>query len=218
MWGRRPIERLFDLGVVDKNLVVIHGVLTTRPEINLLGEASARLVHSPIEAVCNLNAMPDIQNFRHSGVTVCLGCDNQGNDMLETMRATWLIHGTAWGIPRYDPEYLMPDAIVAMATIDAAKVLHMDDLVGSLEAGKAADLVILDGRRPHLFPVQDLLSEVIRFATRAEVQHVMVDGKLLVEDGRHASIDIDALFNDAMVAASRVRDTINHRRYKPLPS
>jgi cytosine/adenosine deaminase-related metal-dependent hydrolase len=151
-------------------------------------------------------------------VTVCLACDNQANDMLETMRATWLIHGTMWGIPRYDPEYLMPETILAMATIDAAKVLQMDDLVGSLEADKAADLVVLDGRRPHLFPVQDLLTEVIRFATRAEVQHVMVDGKLLVEDGRNTSIDMDALFRDAMPAAARERETISHRRYKPLPS
>jgi cytosine/adenosine deaminase-related metal-dependent hydrolase len=103
-----------------------------------------------------------------------------------------------------------------MATIEGAKTLRMDDLIGSLEVGKAADLVMLDGRRPHLFPVQDLLTEVLRFATRAEVQHVMVDGELLIENGRHRSIDMDALFRDAAAPAARERETINHRRYKPL--
>lgn len=218
LWGRRPIERLADLGVLDERLVAIHAVLATQREIDLLGQAHAAFAHSPIEAVCNLNAIPNVQLFRSAGVNVGLGCDNQTNDMFETMRAAWLIHGATWGIPTYDPEYLTAPEILSMATIEAARALRMDDLIGSIAPGKAADLVILDGSAPHLMPMQDVVSELVRYATRAEVTDVMVDGRLLFHDHSFPTIDLQRLQLEIGAAAQRVRDAVLPRRYRPMPS
>jgi 5-methylthioadenosine/S-adenosylhomocysteine deaminase len=216
VWGRRPVERLADLGVVDEHLVAAHAVLATGGEIDLLGQGRAAVTHSPMECVYNLNAVPDVQRFRRAGVRVGLGCDNQGNDMLATMRATLLVQGALWGLPRYEPDYLGADEVLAMATIEAARVLRWDDRIGSLEPGKAADLVVLDGGAPHLLATQDLLTEVVRFATRAEVTDVMVDGRWLLEGGRLATVDLERLRAESATGAARVPGAVGQRRYRPI--
>ncbi|HTY80772.1 MAG TPA: amidohydrolase family protein [Candidatus Bathyarchaeia archaeon] len=216
VWGRRPIERLADLGVIDPHLVAVHAVLATGGEIDLLARGGAALTHSPMECVYNLNAIPDVQRFRNAGVRVGLGCDNQGNDMLATMRATLLVQGAVYGIPRYEPDYLTADDVLDMATIEAARVLRWDDRIGSLEAGKAADVTVLDGDAPHLFPTQDLVTELVRFATRAEVTHVMVNGRLLLDNGRHTTVDLDKLRAEADAGAAHVHTVVAGRRYRPI--
>lgn len=216
VWGRRPIERLADLGVIDPHLVAIHAVLASEPEIELLAQGGAGLAHSPIECVANLNAVPNLPRIRARGIRVALGCDNQANDMFVTMRATWLVHGAKWGVPSYDPEFLLAADILAMATIEAADVLRMDDLVGSLEPGKAADLVVLDGGAPHLMAMQHLSSEIVRYATRAEVRATIVNGKVLYRDGVFATIDVDRLRAESAAGATHVRRVLEGRRYRVL--
>jgi 5-methylthioadenosine/S-adenosylhomocysteine deaminase len=216
VWGRRPIERLADMGMVDRHLVAVHAVLATGPEIDLLARGGASLTHSPMECVFNLNAIPDVQRFRAAGVPVGLGCDNQGNDMLATMRATLLIQGAVFGIPRYEPDLLTADEVLDMATIEAARVLRWDDRIGSLEPGKAADITVLDGGAPHLFPTQDLVTELVRFASRAEVTDVLVNGRLVLEAGRLTTVDLDRLRGEADAGAAHVLGAVGGRRYRPL--
>jgi 5-methylthioadenosine/S-adenosylhomocysteine deaminase len=216
VWGRRPIERLADMGVIDRHLVAVHAVLASGPEIDLLAKGGAALTHSPMECVYNLNAIPDVQRFRRAGIPVGLGCDNQGNDMLATMRAALLIQGAVWGIPRYEPDYLTADDVLEMSTIEAARVLRWDDRIGSLESGKAADVTVLDGDAPHLVPTQDLVTEIVRFASRAEVTHVMVNGRLLLDQGRHTSVDLEKLRVEAEAGAAHVHAVVAGRRYRPL--
>ena len=211
IWGCRPIERLAEMGVVDERLVAIHAVLATKREIDILA-------HSPIEAVCNLNAIPNLQLFRTAGIDVGLGCDNQANDMFENMRAVWLVQGAAWGVPNYDAESLTPVEILSMATCEGARSLRIDDIVGSLEAGKAADLVVLNSDAPHLMSMQDVVAEVVRYATRAEITEVMVNGRLLLDDQRLTTIDLSTLSREADAAGRHVRETLLPRRYRPMPT
>jgi 5-methylthioadenosine/S-adenosylhomocysteine deaminase len=216
VWGRRPIERLADLDVLGAHLVAAHAVLATGSEIDLLGASGAALAHAPVECVHNLNAVPDLQRFRRAGVRVGLGCDGQGNDMMATMRVALLIHGALWGIPRYEPDYLAADDVLAMATIEAARVLGWDDRIGSLEPRKAADLVILDGGAPHLMATQDLVTDLVRNGTRGEITHVMVDGRLLFDGGSYPTLDLPRIEAEARACAAHVRATVADRRYRPL--
>jgi 5-methylthioadenosine/S-adenosylhomocysteine deaminase len=218
VWGCRPIERLADLGVISPRLVAVHAVLASEGEIQLLAQGGAGLAHSPTECVANMNAVPNMPRFRAAGIRVALGCDNQGNDIWDTMRAAWLIHGAKWGVGSYDPEFLPAGDLLAMATIESAGVLCADDLIGSLEVGKAADIVLLDGTAPHLLAGHSLASDIVRFATRAEVMATIVSGKVLWRDGAFTSIDIDKLRADARSGAKHVRDLVAGQRYRPLPS
>ena len=217
VWGRRPIERLHDLGVINRRLVAVHAVLASEAEIELLARGGAALAHSPTECVANLNAIPNVPRFRAAGVRVALGCDNQGNDMFDTMRAAWLIHGARWGVERYDAEFIPASELLAMATIESAGVLCADDLIGSLEVGKAADLVVLDGNAPHLLAQHYLASDVVRFATRAEVRATVVAGRVLYKDGDFATIDVEKLRAEAAAGAAYVRGIVEEKRYKPIP-
>ena len=218
VWGRRPIERLHDLGVINRRLVAVHAVLASEAEIGLLAQGGAGLAHSPTECVANMNAVPNMPRFRAAGIRVALGCDNQGNDMFDTMRAAWLIHGAKWGVAAYDPEFLTAGDLLAMATIESASVLCADDLIGSLEVGKAADLVVLDGNAPHLLATHHLPSDLVRFATRGEVKATIVAGRVLYRDGQFMTVDLDRLRREATAGAAHVKAIVEERRYKPFPA
>jgi len=218
VWGRRPIERLHDLGVLSRRFVAVHAVLASEPEIELLARSGAAVAHSPTESVANMNAVPNLPRFRAAGIRVALGCDNQGNDMWDTMRAAWLIHGARWGVAAFDPEFLPAGDLLAMATHESANVLCVDDLTGSLEVGKAADCVVLDGNAPHLLAGHYLASDLVRFATRGEVKATVVNGRVLYRDGEFTTIDIDALRRDAAAGAEHVRSLVEGRRYRKHPA
>jgi 5-methylthioadenosine/S-adenosylhomocysteine deaminase len=138
--------------------------------------------------------------------------------MFATMRGAWSIHGARWGVDAYDPEFLGFGEILEMATIESASVLHLDDIAGSIEPGKAADLVILDGTAPHLMAGQHLPSELVRYASRGEILQTIVAGRVLYDRGAFPTIDLDRLRAEAASGAAIVRETLAGRRFKPLPS
>lgn len=214
--GRRPIEWLGDLGLLGPDLVIAHAMLATDGEIRAIGAARAGVAHSAVEVANILNAVPNVAMMRALGATVGLGCDNAVNDMFITMHSAWVLHAATRGMAGYDPEILDADAIFAMATIDGARLLGLDHVVGSLEPGKAADLVVLDGQSLFLHPSQHLLSELVRYGSRADVKLVLVAGRTVVEDGVVTTIDRARLAADAEPAARRLRTLIEPRRYRPL--
>jgi len=216
VFGCTPIQRLAELGIVDDHLLAIHAILANEQEIALLGKAHAAIAHSPIECLNIFNGVPNIAQMRISGMQAGLGCDNALNDMFEVMRAAWLIHGALRGIPTYNPRHLTAEDILEMATIGGAKAIRWSDRIGSLEVGKAADLVMLDGRAAHLFPIQNLPTELVRYASRADVASVMVNGQLLIDNRQYTTLDLEKLAFLAESGAQRIRAAIAHRRYTPL--
>ena len=214
--GRRPIEWLADLGMLGPDLVIAHAMLATQGEIRAIGETGTAVAHCAVEVANILNAVPDVAMMRALGATVGLGCDNAVNDVFIAMHSAWVLHAATRGMACYDPEILDAEAIFAMATIDGARLLGLDHLVGSLEPGKAADLVVLDGRSLFLHPSQHLLTELVRYGSRADVALVLVAGRTVAEDGVVTGIDRARLAVDAERAAHRLRDIIAPRRYRAL--
>ncbi len=168
-------------------------MLASANEIALLGAARANLAHSAVEVANILARVPDVPLMRRLGVKVGLGCDNAVNDMFIVMHSAWLMHTVTRGIAGYDPDVMNEGDVLAMATSEAAAALGLSDRLGSIEAGKAADLVILDGGALHLGPVQDLMPELVRAGSRAEVDTVLVAGRPVVEGGAVTSVDVPAL-------------------------
>ena len=213
-FGRRPIEHLDHLGYVNERLVAAHCMLASEPEIEMLRRGGASLAHSPIECLNILNAVPAIQRFRAAGIKVALGCDNAVNDMWETMRAVWLMQATARGLPAYDPSHVTETDILTMATREAANALGMGRHIGRIVPGLKADLVVLDGSGAHMFPRQSLLAELVRYGTRAEVNTVMIGGRIVVENAVHTTIDLAKLRADTVGFADRIRELVEPRRYQ----
>jgi 5-methylthioadenosine/S-adenosylhomocysteine deaminase len=208
VFGRRPIEQLAELGVIGPHLVIAHAMLANAAELKALEGAS--VAHSPIECVNILAAIPDIRMMRELGITVGLGCDNAANDMFRVMLAAWLIHGATRGIAGYEPAILPAIDIISMATIDAARLLGLDTVTGSIEPGKQADIVVLDVNRP----IQHLPTELVRYG--ANIRTVLVGGRVVFDNNMLLTIDTESFARQADQAAARLRAIVEPRRYRNL--
>lgn len=216
VYGRRPIEQLGHLGVLSSHTVLAHAMLATERELVLMGQAGCGVAHSPIECVNILNAIPNVRLMRELGITVGLGGDNAANDMFRVMHGAWVVHGATRGIAAYDPAVMPAEDILAMATIDAARLLGLDHAIGSIEVGKQADLVVLDGTDPHLFPIQALVPELVRYGSRGDVRTVMVAGQVVCDPDGVTTIDQSALAARCDRDGRRLRAIAVGGRYRSL--
>ncbi|MFT3851925.1 MAG: amidohydrolase family protein [Ilumatobacteraceae bacterium] len=216
VFGRRPVEVLAEWGVLSDRLLAIHAILVSVGEIGLLAEAGASVAHSPAECLNILNGVPPVAQMRARGIAVALGCDNAINDLWAVMRMAAGAHGALYGIAGYDAELLPADHLLDMATIEGATALGWADRIGSLEVGKHADVVVVDGSGAHMVPVQHPVADLVRYGSRAEVRDVLVGGRLVLSGGRHTTVDIERLTAEADDAAARIAAAITPRRYRPL--
>jgi len=125
-----------------------------------------------------------------TGVTIALGtdspCSNNTADMFEVMKTTAILHK---GVNQ-DPTLLPAEQVLRMATIEGAKALLWDHKVGSIEIGKDADLAILDFKKPHLHPIHNELSHLVYSARAADVDTVLIKGKIVMENREIRTMDI----------------------------
>src|SRR5262249_54564616 len=157
------------------------------------GSARANLVHSAVESVNVLNRIPSLGRMLRAGINVGLGCDNGANDIFSVMHTAWALQVGLHGLANYEPDCVTELDLLRMATSGAARLLRSDRLTGSIEAGKLADLAVIDGSAPHLFPMHDVPSELVRFAGRGNVRHVLVNGRFVVENFNVTTVDVAEL-------------------------
>jgi len=135
--------------------------------------------------------------MRAAGVPVGLGTDgaasNNNQDMFEEMD----IAAKEQKFARMDPAALRAEDVVAMATIDGARALHMDKQIGSLEAGKKADFVLVNTTAPHATPMYNVYSAIVYSLKSSDVETVAVAGRLLMEDHRMLTLDQPAILKEA---------------------
>jgi 5-methylthioadenosine/S-adenosylhomocysteine deaminase len=217
LFGERPLEHLHRIGVLSPDFLAIHAMLTTDREIQLLAESGASLAHAPIVCTDIVSAVTKVVTMRAAGVTVGLGCDTVINDIFKVMRHAFVMHTQSTGIPLYDPWSFTTQDAMTMATIDAARALRWDNEIGSLEVGKAADVVVVDGRNVRLTPAYDPVGTLVRYAVGTDVESVMVAGRLVVDGGRLLTIDEQALLPEAESLGARLGAVLGPRRYRPLP-
>jgi len=202
--GERPLARLDRLGLVGPGLVAVHMTQLEEVEIARLAQAGAHVVHCPQSNLKLASGFCPVARLLGAGVNVALGTDgaasNNDLDMLGELRAAALlgkgVAGSASAVPAR--------AALRMATIDAARALGMDQETGSLEPGKAADLVALDLRDPDTQPVYHPLSQLVYAASRGQVRHVWVAGRQLVCDGVALTLDRDAILAQAKDWGERI--------------
>lgn len=215
--GERPLEHLYRLGVLSPDFLAIHAMLTTDREIGLLAETGAALAHAPIVCTDIVSAVTKVVSMRTAGVPVGLGCDTVINDVFKVMRHAFVMHTQSTGIPLYDPWSFTTQDAMTMATIEGARALRWDAEIGSLEVGKAADVVVVDGRNVRLSPAYDPVGTLVRYAVGTDVESVMVAGRVLVDDGRLLTIDEPALVPEAERLGEKLGAVLGPRRYRPLP-
>ncbi|MDZ4159329.1 MAG: amidohydrolase [Anaerolineaceae bacterium] len=191
--GKTPIGVLEQHGLLGPRTLLAHCVYLDDAEIELLAARSVSVAHCPQSNMKLGSGIARVPDMLAAGVNVALGTDgpasNNDLDMLDEMRSAALLHKGA----RCDPTVLPARQALAMMTINAARALGMGDRLGSLEAGKLADVTVLDFDAPHLMPCYDVFSHLVYAANRSDVCTVLINGRLVMEDRQLLTLDEDAV-------------------------
>jgi cytosine/adenosine deaminase-related metal-dependent hydrolase len=160
------------------------------------------------------NPREALLRMRKAGVTVSLSFDATSiapPNMFETMRFTWNI-GIPWrGTPtEKDPDVSFRE-VIQMATLNGAKALGIADVTGSIAAGKRADIILIRGNDLNIAPIADIEASVVQSATPANVDTVLVDGRIVKRRGQLVGQDVDKIVSEAKAAALRIRTAAGGR-------
>ena len=199
-FGQRPIVHLADIGVLDSKCALTHCVRVSDEEIAILAETGSSVAHCPTTALKVSYGITQVGKFPEmvqKGINVSLGTDgNNASNYSDLMRAAYLVAGL-FKDARQDPQMFPAEKAFEMATIDGSRTMLMEDQIGSLEPGKKADLVLHDTDRPEWRPLLNVMNQLVWSADGRGVHTVMVDGKLVVENGICTTVDEAKLWADA---------------------
>jgi 5-methylthioadenosine/S-adenosylhomocysteine deaminase len=203
-----PAAYLESIGFWGPKTLAAHGVWVTDEDIAILKRRAVGLAHNPESNMKLASGAAPVGKYLAAGVALGLGTDgaasNNDLDMFEAMRqASFLAkHAT------HDPTALSAQAALDMATIGGARALHMERLIGSLEAGKRADLITISISAVRQTPMYDPVSHLV-YATRGDdVRTTIVNGKVLMKDRQVRTINRAAAIADANRLAAKVREAV----------
>jgi len=202
--GRTPIGRLADLGVLGPTTVAIHGVHLTDEDIELLAQYDAGVVHCPESQLKLASGFTPVPKLLEAGVTVGLGTDgaasNNDLDMFGEMGTAAKVHKMIAG----DPTVVHARQALSMATLEAARVLGLEDRLGSLEVGKRGDIIVLDLDVPHMVPMYNVTSHLVYAAHSSDVRTVIIDGRVVMRDRELLTLDEEEIFVQAREMAREI--------------
>lgn len=182
-FGRRPVEHLAEIGVLDRNVIAVHCVWVDDREIALFAEHGVGVAHCVESNLKLASGFAPVVKMLNAGVTVAFGTDgaasNNDLNLLSEISTAAKLHKAVTN----DPTVLDAKTALLMATRKGAEALGLGDRVGSLEPGKRADIISFDLRKPHLSPLYDVCSHIVYAARPTDVDLVMVNGRILVQDG-----------------------------------
>lgn len=205
--GARPIERLRRLGLVGPQMIAVHAVHLEDAEIALLAGQGASVAHCPASNLKLASGFARVGAMLSAGLNVGLGTDgaasNNRLDVLGDLRLAALLAKAA----NDDPRTLPAQSALKMATLAGARALGLENEIGSIETGKAADLVALNLSSLELSPCYDPVSQVVYAAGREHVSHVWVRGELLVRDGRLLHLDEQEIESRTRIWRQRIAKT-----------
>lgn len=203
--GRRPLQRLDDLGLLSPALNAVHMTQLEKAEIARLAEAGAHVIHCPESNMKLASGFCPVAALLESGVNVALGTDgaasNNDLDMFGEMRSAALLAKNVAN----DASVVPGHTALAMATINGARALGLADDIGSLEAGKAADIVAVDLNEIKTQPVYDPVSQIVYAADSSQVSDVWVGGKRVLKQGELTTLNIDEIIHSANIWRDKIQ-------------
>jgi 5-methylthioadenosine/S-adenosylhomocysteine deaminase len=202
--GTTTVRHLERLGALGLDLLAVHATWVDDEEIALLAERGCPVSHN---AASNLKILgtPRIADMIDAGVPVALGTDGApSNNRMSMIDEMWLAAIVQKGVRR-DPTVLPAGRVLRMATVDGATALGMGGLVGSLEVGKRADLVVLDPYTPNFATVADPVSALVTACKSENVESVLCDGEWVLRERRLTRVDEAAVLAEAAGRAAAVR-------------
>jgi 5-methylthioadenosine/S-adenosylhomocysteine deaminase len=203
-----PVKYLDKIGIIDKNTLLVHAVWLDDDDIDIIAARGASVSHNPESNMKLASGIAPVPSLLKAGVTVGLGTDgcasNNNLDLFSEMDAAAKLHK----VNALDPTVMDAATVLKMATIQGAKALGLDDITGSLEIGKKADIIIIDTRKPHLVPVYNPVSHMVYAAQGSDVRDVIVDGRLLIKDRKLLTVDLENIIEKVIKLSAAIKKKI----------
>lgn len=193
-YGRSLTAHLDRLGILGPDFTAAHGIWLDAGDLDILARSGACVAHNPSSNFRLGSGIANVPAMRAAGVEVGLGSDacscSDHQNLFEVMRLACYLSRTA----SFDPgDWLTPADVLGMATRGSARALGMQDIIGDIRVGLAADLVFLDLGTINFTPLNDALYQLVFAEEGRSITRVMVGGRTVVEDGRLTTIDYPAL-------------------------
>lgn len=221
LYGKTVVPWIRDAGILDAKIIAAHCVHIDEHEMRLLHKYGASVAHCPSANLKLASGIAPISEMLEIGVNVAIGTDgpasNNDLDMFEEMRLAALIAKVA----PHDPTALPAKTALQMATINGARALGMEDVTGSLEVGKYADVIVVEANPLHNMPrftsnPDSAYSQLVYASKSSDVSHTIVHGQFLMRDRALLTIDEDAVYNEAQVYAQEVGKFLTRVEEDPL--
>lgn len=209
--GYTPVGYLNSLGVLGENVVAAHCVYLIPNDVKLFTVKKAGVAHTPRCDAKLANGVAPIPKLLAKDIKVGLGrsspASNNKLDMFEEIDMAALIHKAVSCNPTVVDAY----TALKMATIDAAKVLMMEDQIGSLEKGKRADIILIDGNRASTTPTYNIYSNLVYALNSASVETVIIEGKIIMNDYILLTMDEEKVIQKVNRFADKIKDEMRKK-------
>lgn len=203
-YGKTPIKLMYDLGLFKHQVLAAHCVHLSDEEIDILAANKVGIAHNPGSNMKLASGVAPVALLLDKGVNVGLGTDgtasNNNLDMIEEIRLATLLQK----VHTADPTVVPALQALEMATVLGAKALGLYDQIGTLSPGKRADLIIFNLKAPHLTPKHDLASLLAYASSAADIETVIIDGKIVMENRQLLTLDEEKIMWHAQKCAVRL--------------
>src|SRR6184192_3067951 len=196
--GTTPVQYLDKLCILGPDMVAAHCIFVDQTDRRILAQRQVGCVHNPSSNMMLASGVAPVIEERAAGVAVGLGTDgpagsNNDLDLMEEMDLAAKLQK----ITKMDPRALSAKAVVDMATIEGARALHMDKEIGSLEAGKKADLILIGQDAPNAVPMYDVYAQLAYALKGSDVETVIIGGRVVMRDKKLLTVDEAAVIAKA---------------------
>jgi len=203
-----PVEYLDNLGVLSNNFVAAHCVWLSPNDIKIMAERKVGIAHNP---ECNMkisSGIAPIPELLKAKAEVGLGTDgvasNNNMNMIEEMHTMALLHK----LSKMDPTAIPAETVIRTATIGSARVLGMQNEIGSLEKGKKADIILIDTDSPNMTPLYNVYSSLVYAASGSDVNTVIINGKIIMKEKKILTIDEQIVKANVNEIAKKIGDKL----------
>jgi cytosine/adenosine deaminase-related metal-dependent hydrolase len=201
---RSPAELALAHGLLGPRTVLAHCVWTDETDWKIFRETGTSVAHNPASNAKCASGIAPVHGMLQAGVNVSLGCDggpsNNTYDMIRDLRMVSYLANLREDAPTVIPA----ETVLEIATLNGARALGLQDLVGSIEAGKRADFILLNMDAPHLTPSWDPVSTIAYCAHGSDVDAVVIDGQIVMRGRKVRTLDEEAVVDEARRRAREV--------------
>jgi len=199
--GKRPFEYLEDIGFLDSDVIAAHGVCLSKEEIAIIKENNVNVSHNPCSNMKLSSGISPVAELLANGICVSIGTDsvasNNNLDLFEEMKFASLLQK----VNTTKPKILPSDEVINMATLNGAKSLGLENDIGSLEVGKAADMILIDINSPNLVPMSKQISSNLVYAANGSNVHTTIcNGEILMENRKLTKLNEEEILEKAKIA------------------